>query len=90
MLFLELAKTGCESTDILKEFYLSMPYAESTIRLLFRNLESDGWIEMPRNQDDKRVRQFVLTEKFHQKREEWLLEVSKILSTSSEPDRQSN
>ena len=90
LLFLELAKQGAASSEMLKVFYLSMPYAESTMRLLFRNLESDGWIEMPRNQDDKRVRQFVLTEKFHQKREEWLLEVSKILSTSSEPDRQSN
>ncbi len=86
LLFLELAKEGAASADMLKEFYLSMPYAESTMRLLFRNLESDGWIEMPRNQDDKRVRRFVLTEKFHQKREEWLRVVSEILSAKLDDD----
>ncbi len=72
---------------MLKEFYLSMPYAESTMRLIFRNLESDGWIEMPRNKVDKRVRRFVLTEKFHQKRDEWLKVVSEILSNQTDEDR---
>ena len=86
LLFLELAKEGAASSDMLKEFYLSMPYAESTMRLLFRNLESDGWIEMPRNQEDKRVRRFVLTEKFLQKREEWLRVVSEILSAKQDGD----
>ena len=88
LLFLELAKNGAASTEMLKEFYLSMPFAESTMRLLFRNLESDGWIEMPRNEEDKRVRRYVLTEKFHLKREEWLRVASEILSTSSDWDRQ--
>lgn len=80
MLFLELSKAGGASTEMLKEFYLSMPYAESTMRLLFRNLENDGWIEMPRNEVDKRVRKFVLTDKFLQKQAEWLKTVELILS----------
>lgn len=80
LLFLELSKAGGASTEMLKEFYLSMPYAESTMRLLFRNLENDGWIEMPRNEVDKRVRRFVLTDKFLQKQAEWLKTVELILS----------
>lgn len=90
LLFLELCKAGEASNEMLKEFYLSMPYAESTMRLLFRNMESDGWIEMPSKVEDRRVRQFVLTDKFHQKRDEWLKVVSEILSTAIEDDRQSN
>lgn len=90
MIFLELAKAEGASAEMLKEFYLSMPYAESTMRLLFRNLESDGWIEMPRRHEDKRVRQFVLTEKFYQKRDEWLMAATEILSTPTETERQSN
>lgn len=90
LIFLELAKAEGASAEMLKEFYLSMPYAESTMRLLFRNLESDGWIEMPRRHEDKRVRQFVLTEKFYQKRDEWLMAATEILSTPTETDRQSN
>lgn len=87
LLFLELAKTGSVCSETLKEFYLSMPYAESTMRLLFRNLESDGWIEMPRRGEDKRIRQFVLTDKFHQKKTEWLEAVQAILTgdLSAEP-----
>lgn len=79
LLFLELARSDGGSSEMLKEFYLSMPYAESTMRLLFRNLESDGWVEMPRNEQDKRVRRYVLTEKFIQKREEWLRVVSETI-----------
>jgi DNA-binding MarR family transcriptional regulator len=82
LLFLEMARSGGLSSEMLKEFYLSMPYAESTMRLLFRNLESDGWIEMPRNEEDKRVRRFILTDKFISKRDEWLTAVSLILSDS--------
>ena len=79
-IFLELAKSEGFSSDMLKAFYLSMPYAESTMRLLFRSLESDGWIEMPRNEEDQRVRRFVLTDKFINKRDEWLTAVSLIMS----------
>jgi hypothetical protein len=90
LLFLELSKAGGASNEMLKEFYLSMPYAESTMRLLFRNMESDGWIEMPNKAGDRRVRQFVLTDKFHQKRDEWLRVASDIISTPLEANRQSN
>jgi hypothetical protein len=36
------------------------------------------------------VRQFVLTDKFHQKRDEWLRVASDIISTPLEANRQSN
>jgi hypothetical protein len=71
-LFLELAHGGGANQEALKEFYLSMPYSESTMRLLFRNLENDGWLEMPRRDEDRRIKNFVLTDKFHRKTEEWL------------------
>lgn len=87
LLFLELAIAGNISSDMLKEFYLSMPYAESTIRLLLRNMEDDGWIEMPWNEEDRRVRRFVLTEKFHRKKQEWLEEVASILTCNPESER---
>ena len=86
MLFLELAIAGNISSDMLKEFYLSMPYAESTMRLLLRNMEDDGWIEMPRNEEVRRVRRFVLTEKLHRKKQEWLEEVQSILTCNPESE----
>lgn len=75
-LLLELASLE-DGTDVtLKGLYLSIPYAESTIRLLFRNLESDGWIELPKGHVDQRFRSFVPTEKFHRKVDEWLDQVA--------------
>ena len=83
MLFLELAKSEGVSIDTLKSFYLSMPYAESTVRLLIRNLESDGWVHVSRQESDKRIRKFLLTEKFHEKQDEWLKTIDHILSENS-------
>jgi len=71
-LLLELASLEDGSDITLKSLYLSVPYAESTIRLLFRNLEEDGWIELPKDQIDRRFKSFVATEKFHKKVDEWL------------------
>lgn len=71
-LLLELAALEDGSDVTLKSLYLSVPYAESTIRLLFRNLEEDGWIELPKGHVDQRFRSFVPTEKFHRKIDEWL------------------
>ncbi len=62
-MFLELAKSGGINSDTLKSFYLSMPYAESTIRHLLRQLEIDGWVEVSRVVTDKRSRQIDLTPK---------------------------
>lgn len=69
-LFLELACTGERKT--LKEIYLSMPSAESTTRLLLRNLESDGWIQLTPDAQDQRFREFQPTEKFNALVLEWL------------------
>lgn len=78
-LFLELARAEGANMEALKEFYLSMPFSESTMRLLFRNLESDGWLEMPRKSVDRRIKEFVLTDKFHRKKEEWIKAADSIL-----------
>lgn len=82
LLFLELAKSEGVSIDTLKSFYLSMPYAESTVRLLLRDLESDGWIRVSRQESDKRIRKFLLTEKFNEKQNEWIKTIDRILSES--------
>lgn len=81
LLFLELANAEVEQPEALKEFYLSMPYSESTLRLLFRNLESDGWLEMPRKGVDRRIKHFVLTDKFNRKKDEWLQVLEGILQS---------
>ncbi len=62
-LFLILASSPYTDKMSLKEVYLSMRCAESTTRLLFRNLESDGWIVLPRDPEDKRFKEFQLTDK---------------------------
>jgi DNA-binding MarR family transcriptional regulator len=80
-LFLELAKADSDRLEALKEFYLSLPYSESTLRQLFRHLESDGWLEMPRKGVDRRIKHFVLTDKFHRKKDEWLKVVESILKS---------
>ena len=80
LMFLELAKSGGVSADTLKSFYLSMPYAESTVRLLIRHLENDGWIQIARQESDNRIRKFLLTEKFQSKQDEWIRTVEQILS----------
>jgi len=56
-----------------------MPYAESTVRLLLRKLENDGWIQALRLEKDKRIRNFKLTDQFLIKRAEWLCVIENIL-----------
>ena len=63
-LFLKLASLPPTGSTSLKQMYLSMPCAESTTRLLFRNLEQDELIYLPRDQADQRFREFKLTPKF--------------------------
>jgi hypothetical protein len=62
-LFLLLASSPYTEKVSLKKVYLSMRCAESTTRLLFRNLGSDGWIVLPRGPTDSRFREFQLTDK---------------------------
>ena len=84
-LFLLLASSLISNKMTLKEIYLSMSCAESTTRLLFRNLESDGWIVLPRDQSDSRFKEFQLTEKFHNIIADWcdLYSMSASLSAVS-------
>ena len=70
-LFLKLASLPPTGSTSLKQMYLSMPCAESTTRLLFRNLEQDGLIYLPRDQSDQRFREFQLTLKFQTVIAEW-------------------
>jgi DNA-binding MarR family transcriptional regulator len=71
-LFLQLAELPTHAQKPLKEIYLSMNCAESTTRLLLRNLEADGWITLPRLSMDERFKGFQLTDKFLSRIDEWL------------------
>ena len=71
-LFLQLAELPAHAQKPLKEIYLSMNCAESTTRLLLRNLETDGWITLPRLGMDERFKGFRLTDKFLNRIDEWL------------------
>jgi DNA-binding MarR family transcriptional regulator len=79
LLFLELATFNGINSEALKAFNLSMPYAESTVRLLLRKLENDGWIQVIKFEKDKRMRNFKLTDQFLIKRAEWLCVIENIL-----------
>ena len=70
-LFLKLASLPPTGLKSLKQVYLSMPCAESTTRLLFRNLEQDGHIHLPRDYEDQRFREFQLTPKFQAVIADW-------------------
>ena len=70
-LFLKLASLPPTGSTSLKQMYLSMPCAESTTRLLFRNLEQDELIYLPRDQADQRFREFKLTPKVQTVIAEW-------------------
>jgi len=82
-LFLEIAALENLDDVSLKSLYLSMPYAESTIRLLFRNLEEDGWVELRKHLVDQRIKTFVPTQKFSVVVDEWLEHVDECLGRDS-------
>ena len=71
-LFLILASSPYTDRMSLKEVYHSMGCVESTTRLLFRNLESDGWIVLPRDPEDNRFKEFQLTDKLKTVIDKWL------------------
>ena len=83
-LFLELASLKDAEQITLKQLYLSMKHSESTTRLLLRNLEEDGWLELTRSGTDGRYKCFKRTPKLDAKITEWTEYIqSCILSTSS-------
>ena len=63
----------------LKYIYNSLPYSEKTLRTLLKNLESDGWITMPKKYKDKRVRVITLTEKFHDRICSWKMIMEQLI-----------
>ena len=71
-LFLELAalREGCLAN--LKNLYLSLDHSESTTRLLLRNLEEDGWIEVVKSGLDRRHKSFRRTQKLDTKICDWV------------------
>jgi hypothetical protein len=79
-LFLKLACLPPAGAISLKVMYLSMPCAESTTRLLFRNLERDGLIYLPRDRLDQRFREFQLTSKFQIVLTDWTQFIGNVLS----------
>lgn len=68
----------------LKSIYLSLPYAESTIRLLIRNLEDDGFIIMPKDQEDNRFRVLIPTPKFQNLIENWNKQIESCFESGSD------
>lgn len=79
-LFLKLACLPPAGAISLKNMYLSMPCSESTTRLLFRNLERDGLIYLPRDRLDQRFREFQLTSKFQTVLTDWTQFIGTVLS----------
>jgi len=76
VLLMYLACLETSKEVILKSIYLSIPYAESTIRLLIRNLEDDGYIVMPKDQEDNRFRVLLPTPKFQNLVENWSKQIA--------------
>lgn len=86
-LFMELASLKENSQARLKHLYLSLDHSESTTRLLLRNLEEDGWIEVVKNGQDRRHRSFRRTAKLDEKIQEWVEVINAIIYAGSEHRR---
>ena len=52
-----------EESIRLKNIYYSLPFSEKTLRLLLRELEQYGWIEMPNKLTDPRQKYIIPTKK---------------------------
>ena len=78
-LFMTLVSSPVHKEIKLKNIYNSLPYSEKTLRTLLKDLESDGWITMPKKYKDKRVRVINLTEKFHDKISSWKMMIEQII-----------
>lgn len=66
----------------LKNLYHSLPFSEKTLRLLLRELESDGWIEMPNKVIDSRHKDVIPTTKLNSILREWSAEIDSIFYKS--------
>lgn len=83
-LFLYLSRMiVCENESIrLKNIYHSLPFSERTLRLLLRELESDGWIEMPDKSNDQRHKDIVATHKLNMILESWSSQIDSCFDRS--------
>lgn len=62
----------------LKNIYYSLPYSEKTLRLLLRELENDGWIEMSKKKMDSRFKDVKIKNKLLTTMNAWLKKINSI------------
>lgn len=62
----------------LKNIYHSLPFSEKTLRLLLRELESDGWIQMPNKSNDPRYKEIIPTAKFNNVLKSWSTQIDSL------------
>jgi len=77
-LILFLSRTiVCKNESVsLKNIYHSLPFSEKTLRLLLRELESEGLIEMSDKSHDQRYRDIVATHKLHMIFDLWFSQIN--------------
>ena len=66
----------------LKNIYHSLSFSEKTLRLLLRELERDGWIEMPNKTFDPRHKDIVPTTKFNSVLKAWSTQIDLLFYKS--------
>lgn len=64
----------------LKNIYHSLPFSEKTLRLLLRELESSGWIDMPNKTIDCRHKDIIPTEKLNAVLRLWSTQIDELFS----------
>lgn len=67
----------------LKNIYYSLPYSEKTLRLLLRELENDGWIEMSKKKNDARFKDVTIKNKLLTAMNAWLKRIESTFSLSN-------
>lgn len=67
----------------LKNIYYSLPYSEKTLRLLLRELENDGWIEMSKKKMDSRFKDVKIKNKLLTTMNAWLKKINSIFYFTS-------
>lgn len=80
-LFLHLSHSILGNEGVrLKNICHSLPFSEKTLRLLLRELESSGWIEMPNKTDDFRHKDIIPTAKLKSVLESWSIHIDSLFS----------
>jgi hypothetical protein len=81
-IFLRLTNEVMSLEPRLKNIYAALPYSEVTIRVALKQLEAEGWLELPSAEGDLRIKNIVVTEKFNQIFCRWVTEIESIMSRS--------